>query len=76
MFSVWLRQKTFEAGCKATVLCNRILDGEVDKELDGHIDKELGHNTMGDAVVQDSEADRTQHCSKRRRRGERVSSQT
>ena len=23
---------TFEAGCKATVLCNRILDGEVDKE--------------------------------------------
>ena len=67
---------TFEAGCKATVLCNRILDGEVDKELDGHIDKELGHTTMGDAVVQDSEADRTQHCSKRRRRGERVSSQT
>ena len=59
--------KMFEEGHKATVLCNRILDGEVDKELDGHIDKELGHKTMGDAV-QDSESDRTQHCSKRRRR--------
>ena len=62
--------KALKGGRKATGLCNRMLDGELDKELDGHIDKELGHKTMGDAVVQDSEADRTQHCSKRRRRGE------
>ena len=72
-----VQANTFEAGRKATILCNRILDGEIDKELDdGHIDKEFGHETMGAAVVQDSEADRNQHCSKRRRRGEPASSQT
>jgi hypothetical protein len=56
-----VQAKSLKGGRKAAKLCNRMLDGEVDKELACN---------GGSASGQDREAPLHQHRSKRRRKGE------